>query len=506
MNKLIGWLRWVDNNLVKFSVIAFIFAIPLYPKFPLRTMDYTYISVRLDDIFVVLVVLIFFIQWLRKKVVLNKTFLVLFILFWAADLLSLLNGIYLQHTLIYRQVAVLNALRRLQYMSIFFIALSSVRTKEDFFTYIKYILVVIFLVSLYGLGQKFIGLPAVQTMNPEFALGHVLYLTPEARISSTFAGHYDLAAYLVFFIPLLLGIFLVKKRISYYIIFVAALFALMLTASRISFGAYIVSTLPFLIFLKKPKLLVSVILFTVLFTYLSKNLTSRFTDTFRIKQIFVNEKTGKVVIPQKSSVKELPAGSFYIEISQAPANNNEQANKLLVDKKILQDLRDEASRSGKVLTSSEEAAMLASISAGLKPVNTVISDISLATRLQVEWPRAIKALLKNPLLGTVPSSITESTDNDYLRWLGEFGLLGAGLFMFILFSIAKFVFENIKQLKEKDKLIGYGFLFGLGGLMFNASYIDVFEASKVAYTFWLISGILIAYLQINKTKLNEKRQ
>jgi len=500
MNKLLNWLRWIDNNLVKLFVIAFIFVIPLYPKFPLRTMDYTYISIRLDDLFIALFILIFIIQWLRKKVVLNKTFLILFILFWAADLLSLLNGIYIQHTLIYKQVAVLNALRRLQYMSVFFIALSSVRTKEDFFTYLKYILIVIFLVSLYGLGQKFIGLPAVQTMNPEFALGHILYLTPEARISSTFAGHYDLAAYLVFFIPLSLSVFLIKEKISYYLIFVAALFALMLTASRISFGAYIVSTLPFLIFLKKPKLLVSVVIFSVIFTYLSKNLTSRFTDTFRIKQIFVNEKTGKVVIPQKSSVKELPAGSFYIEISQAPKNNNEQANKVLVDKKILQELRDEASRSGKVLTSSEESQMLASISAGLKPVNTVVSDISLATRLQVEWPRAIKALLKNPLLGTGPSSITESTDNDYLRSLGEFGLLGTGIFMFILFSIAKFIFVRIKKLKDKDKYIGYGFLFGLVGLMVNASYIDVFEASKVAYTFWLVSGILIAYLQTYKYK------
>jgi len=36
--------------------------------------------------------------------------------------------------------------------------------------------------------------------------------------------------------------------------------------------------------------------------------------------------------------------------------------------------------------------------------------------------------------------------------------------------------------------------------MINASYIDVFEASKVAYTFWMITGIFIGLISLYKNK------
>src|SRR5205814_2283829 len=48
-----------------------------------------------------------------------------------------------------------------------------------------------------------------------------------------------------------------------------------------------------------------------------------------------------------------------------------------------------------------------------------VEDRSTSIRLNVEWPRAVRALTKNPLLGTGYSSITLATDNDYLRALGE---------------------------------------------------------------------------------------
>ena len=127
-----------------------------------------------------------------------------------------------------------------------------------------------------------------------------------------------------------------------------------------------------------------------------------------------------------------------------------------------------------------------------------MSDISFATRLQIEWPRAIAAFLVNPILGTGVSSITEATDNDFLRWLGETGILGTGIFIFILFSIVKLVYINAKRSGKEKKYIYYGFIFGFIGLLINAAWIDVFEASKVAYTFWLICGFYIASLKFLK--------
>jgi len=144
----------------------------------------------------------------------------------------------------------------------------------------------------------------------------------------------------------------------------------------------------------------------------------------------------------------------------------------------------EATLSGEI-SSDQEAQYMATLAANLKPVNTVVSDISFATRLQIEWPRAINAFKKNPLLGTGPSSITEATDNDYLRWLGEFGILGTSLFLFIFYKLGRLVWSK--------NIISLGFLFGLGALLFNATYIDVFEASKVAYTFWTVAGLFVGY-------------
>lgn len=494
-------MTWIDNNIVKLLTIGFVFLIPLYPKFPIRIIDYTYIAVRMEDIYIALLVVVYLIQLARRKVLLPpKKFLIPIVLFWAAAGLSFLFNAYISGTVIYKHLGFLHTARRVEYMIIFFIAASTIRSRKDFYTYLYLMLGTLSVVSLYGIGQKYLGFPAVQTMNPEFAKGHLLYLTPEARVSSTFAGHYDLAAYLVLFLPLTLGVFFSKKYKVLFAVFIIGVFTLMLTASRISYLAYLASTFPLLLFLRKYKYFVGVLIVTVALTFLSSNLTSRFLKTVQIKQIFVNEKTGQVVVPQKVTSKELPAGTFYIPIKNDPKQTDEKKaeNEQLLQQQLIENIQKEASKEGRVITSTEAAEIAATQSAQLKEVNTVISDISFATRLQVEWPRAFNAFLKNPILGTGPSSITESTDNDYLRWIGEFGALGTGLFLYILYTIAMFVWKKSEKLSKEERLVYFGFLFGMAGLFMNASYIDVFEASKVAYTFWLLAGTVVGSLLIEK--------
>lgn len=504
MKKLISSLKWLDNNLVKIVIVLFIYFIPLWPKFPLKPIGYTYIAVRLDDVFVALTAVVFFIQWVRKKLTLPRNFFILILLFWIAVFISLIYNLEFTKFLPYKELALLNALRRIQYMFVFFMAIGSVKSKDDFYFYLKNILMVIFIVTVYGIGQKFLGWPAVQTMNPEYSRGHLLILTPEARISSTFGGHYDLAAFLIFLLPVIYGYYFYRNKLIYFLLFTLSLFAMILTASRVSFGAYLVSLLGFLLFLRKFKHFALVIVLTGLFVFMNNNLTSRISRTFQIKQIFVNEKTGQVVIPQKITSKELPAGTLYVRVpiqsggAGSVSTSQTAANEVLVTKKLIEDIKWEASRSGKTLTTDQAAIIAATISASLKPIYTVVSDISLATRLQVEWPRAILAFLRNPILGTGPSSITEATDNDYLRWLGEFGLLGTGIFVFILYLIGRSIWRKAKQEQRREKFIYYGFIFGFGGLLLNAGWIDVFEASKVAYIFWLMAGLFLASFNLRK--------
>src|SRR3989339_328358 len=508
MNKLSKFLKVVDENLLKVMLAIFIFMVPLWPKLPIKMINYTYIAIRLEDIFLVLMSLVFIVQLIRKKVKLNTTFLWIFVIYWLAVFASAFWGIFIGKTIQFYHLGLLHSLRRVEYMIVFFIASSIIRNKKDFFKFMNFFLISVFLVALYGLGQKYLGFPAVQTMNPEYAKGYILYLTPEARISATFAGHYDLASYLIFSIPIVLSFyFFFKKKYLYLLTFVLSLVVLIDTSSRISFGAYVVSTIVFLFLIRKYLFTVFVIILTIGLMFFSKDLGNRFFRTFQVKRILVDEKTGSVYVNQNITTKELPAGSFYVKLKDQTTEATIAANIETFKKQIIQEkVKKEEDLSGKTLSNNEFNKLIASLSANLKAVNTVVSDISFATRIQVEWPRAIEAFGKNPILGTGPSSITEATDNDFLRWLGEIGLLGTTIFMIILLSFIKDVFTKIDRSIKENRLLAYGFIFGLIALLINATYIDVFEASKVAYTFWTIAGLYIGYCSLNsKVKIQKSK-
>ncbi|MCS7092866.1 MAG: O-antigen ligase family protein [Patescibacteria group bacterium] len=510
MKELGKLFKIIDNNLLRWLFIGFIFIVPLWPKLPLRMINYTYIAIRAEDLYLSLLAAVFLIQVIRRRVSLNRQFLILFLIFWFFVFLSFAWNTFVTKTIEHLHLGLLHSLRRVEYMIVFFIGLSLIKNKNDFFQMMRYFFVAIFLVCLYGLGQKFLNFPAVQTMNPEYAKGYLLYLTPEARISSTFAGHYDLASYLVFFIPLVLSFYLFRNQRRYLALFFLCLLILIYTVSRISFIAYILTVFSFLILLKKFRLSLTIFVLTVILITATGEMTERFLRTFQIRTILVDEKTGAVYIGQKITTKELPAGTFYLklgqqeqkalakikqEIKKVPNRNKEEFNIETFKQEIIQKKIQEAAATGKI-TEEKKEVYIATLSANIKPVNTIVSDISFATRLQIEWPRAINALMKNPFLGTGPSSLTEATDNDYLRWLGEFGLLGTLSFFLILFFILKETFLSLKNKFQDQNLLLAGFAFGLGALLVNATYIDVFEASKVAFTFWMIAGLLVGFRKL----------
>ena len=502
MKKLLNWFKQLDENLVKIFLIGFIFFVPLWPKLPFKMVDYTYVAIRLDDIYLAILALIFIIQLLRKKVLLNKKFILPFALFLSSVFISFIWNAYVSKNMQLPHLGLLHSLRRVEYMIMFFIASSVIKTKKDFWQIISYFFVSVLLVILYGLGQKFLNFPAVQTMNPEYAKGYILYLTPDARISATFGGHYDLAIYLVLAIPIILSIYFVKKNNLFLYLFTGALLILLYTSSRSSFIAYFVATVAFLLFIRKFKFLIFILILTAGLMFTTGEITKRFLSTFQVRRILVDDRTGAVYIGQTITTKELPAGSFYVNLKdQSQSKDQSKDNNLNVFRKqVVLNKTREATISGEV-SLSEEKEYMATLSANLRSVNTVVSDISFATRIQVEWPRAINAFKKNPLLGTGPSSLTEATDGDYFRWLGEFGLLGTIAFLNILFLILKTIWISLKNLSSDDRLIGYGFIFSFFALFINASYIDAFEASKVAYIFWTLAGLYIGYFRLNYEKV-----
>ncbi|HRN70733.1 MAG TPA: O-antigen ligase family protein [Candidatus Woesebacteria bacterium] len=515
MKKLTTLLQWLDQHILKILVIGFIFIIPLYPKLPLQMINYTYVALRLEDIYIAFVGLVFGIQFLRKKVTLPKKFVWLIGIYWIIVFISYLWGYFVQGTIAVHHLGLLHSLRRVEYMLIFFVVFTTIKSKEDFFLYIKLIFSVLCIVSMYGIGQKFFGWPAVQTMNPEYAKGYILILDSWARISSTFAGHYDLSAYLLLLMPIILGFYMYSKNRIYIAIFTLALATLILAGSRASYLSYIGAIGLFLLYTRKWQLLLFVVIITAILTPLSDNLTERLTRTFQETKIFVDPQTGEAIIPGESKPDELPRGNFGANVN---TNNLPTTNQVEVDpqteKLAKEQIRDsiikEAQKKGQTLTEAEIRALVEQTFGEQVAISKYLIDISLSTRFQVAWPRAVAAFIKNPLLGLGPSALGEATDGDYFRWIGETGLLGTVAFIAIFFELVKTMWDKLKNMTQNNRYIFLGFLFGFLGLFVNASYIDVFEASKVAYTFWLLAGIFIAAVpffstnQEKKAKVNSK--
>ena len=558
------WLKKIDDNILKYLLALFIFFIPLYPKFPFHVVNYTYIAIRLDDFFTALLVVVFIIQLVRKKVSFQSLrYKKWFALFWVIVFASLVSGMYVTKTIDYPLVAFLHSVRRIEYMILFFIALSVIRSVNDFKFLLFSLISSLLLVNIYGLGQRFLDFPAISTMNPEFAKGRILYLTPEARLSSTFAGHYDLAAFLVFMFPILWSVFLYSKKfilstrervgvfllgtlpvvftlysmvnstilsnivpalvltfsqqlnlmiffsltcllilflvmyqhlpkILLFLLILLSIAILVFTASRTSSIAYVASTSLFLLYFRKFRYLLFVLILFGVFTYLDSDLLQRWTETIQIKQIVLNERTGERQVVQTIRSDKLPAGTAFVRVK----NTKESS----ASEKLRQELIAKATLSGKLRTSSQSGITSAD---DYETVTGFAGDISITTRLQASWPRAIKAFLRNPLLGTGPSSITESSDGDYFRWIGETGALGAMAFIGTIMAILKGIFVARKKVSKDARLLLFGIIFATFGLFINAMLIDVFEASKVAYILWLSLGLYTGLIYLNEKQLKD---
>ncbi len=463
-------------NIFRPILAILILFIPLYPKFPLASVSGTYVAIRLDDIVIAISLFIWFLYQLKHKFSvlknpISKLFIAYFVAIITSNLLALLiSRIYPQNLLL------LHLFRRFEYMLIFFLTLDALKTKKDLFIpYISLIIATIS-VSIYALGQKYFSFPVVSTMNSEFSKGQLLQLDTWTRVSSTFAGHYDLAAFLSVALILILGITLLQKnilaKIGGILVWLLGFYILTLTASRVSVFAYWGGIILTLIFIRKYLWIIPASILVILSIFNSPELNQRLIATLNT----VNLK------PKDSQpVPTLIPTSVISQVSPIPINSNQKPPTPTptifrhgpLDEYIPVDIDAGVARSGEI-------------------------------RFNAEWPRAITAFNKNRLNGSGLGSITLATDNDYLRLLGESGILGFLTFMAIpLF----FIFKSFPYLFGKQSPLSKTILIFLGALitmLANATLIDVFEASKTAYLFWIMMAVYyqVIFFQKNDNHKN----
>ena len=518
-------LNLYDNYILTLGVSFLFLFIALYPKLPSVHIVHTWVYIRLEDFFILAVSIIYLIQLLRRKVKIPLYYALPIAFYWLIGLVSLVFSLlFIGPNLpnFFPSIAVLEYLRRIEYMVLFFIGFSSILSLESINKYSVVLGVTLVLTSLYGILQKFYYLlwnafpsfftkfpfcfPAFQTGNEEFAKGIPLCLTPADRISSTFAGTYDLAAYFVILIPIFVALMLANKKwwvkILLFLVSLLSLTALILTASRISFIAYLVAVCITLIWQKKKLAIIPVIAFSIVLLFVFSGSTAkRFLATIQVTSVITNS-NGQIISTsinqapikknKKKAVSELPSGSGYLGLPLGKSKTKISST----------------SATGTSLTPAQLRALelqngvnISNIQGQFSIQKALAYDISFTTRFQGEWPNAWKAFSRNIYLGSGYSSITLASDNDYLRALGETGLLGLSSFLLIFIFLGYGLKSSIYK---TDNSSGKAFLFGAGGgligLFLNATLIDVFEASKVAESLWLLLGICAGLLALSTDK------
>ncbi len=506
------FFRFLDENLLKFAIVFAIAFIPLYPKLPSIGISHVWVYIRLEDFLILLVSIIWFVQLLRKKISLPRPEGYALAAYWIVGLISLIYCfLFVASHLVnfFPQIAVLEYLRRIEYMILFFAAFSSVKKQKDIVVYLITLGITVALITLYGFGQKFYPVlwtwfpsffqknqfcfPAFLTGNEQFAKGIPLCLNSLSRIASTFGGNYDLSSYLVLVVPILIALFIaVKKRTVRMLTFILVIFALELlnfTSSRTAYIAYLFGVIAMLILWSKKRWIIPVLIVSIGILFLFSTTTiQRFSKT--IQQV-------QIVQVQPGATQEDKAIQNIIKKSQQNQANSQPQSPPPGTVTVGSGGNAFSSASGQVVTASELRSLqqnvsISSISGSFLLRKAYALDVSLTTRFQAEWPRDWKAFLSSPVFGTGYSSLTLASDNDYLRALGETGLAGTLSFYFIFVILGIYMKKVIVDIKDPVlKALLFGLAGGVLGLLLNATLIDVFEASKVAEPLWILLGIAL---------------
>ena len=421
------FLSLLEDNF-KYLIATLIVIIPLYPKFPFVRIPGIYVSIRFEDFLLLILAAVTLVKIiLRLKEFVKDSILRSFLVFFLIGATSLISGIFLTQT-VPPGIGFLHLARRLEYLIPLFAVWAFLPVRNIEF-YVKTLMLTVFIIFVYGVGQRYLNFPVIITQNEEYSKGVALRWIPGSHINSTFAGHYDLASFLVLILPIFISLlFIYKDKISRIFLFATALFGLWLltnSVSRISVISYLVSSTLALVLLKKYKEVFLVIFVSLIFFFSSQALLGRYLNLG--------------VYAQESS-----------------------------------------------------------------PVS-VVEDRSTSIRFNVEWPRALRAFIKNPIIGTGYSSIGLATDNDYLRALGEVGILGFSAFILILVRVSEVFYkvrDRLNDFTDIEKGFIAGIIGGFVGILLNAMFIDIFEASKFAIMLWLFIALAVYLI---KDKLNEQK-
>jgi len=264
-------------------------------------------------------------------------------------------------------------------------------------------------------------------MDAEASKGMALTLRPGVPLSSTFAGHYDLAIYLIMILSFLTAVACsIKgwlKRLPVLLFFVIILWLFMQAGSRIGLLGLFASVSVICLLYRRFLLGLVLLIIMSAFIITSPAFIGRFQSIIKIF-------TSQVILIKPTYAAE--------------------------------------------------------------ELRSIQQDTSTSIRLDVEWPMSLRSFYKNPVLGTGYSSLGLATDNDYLRALGETGLLGTLAFLSVLIALFNKLKGSLKDQKGLNRVLVTSALGIFVSFLITAIFLDVFESSKIAILFWAYMGLALS--------------
>ena len=270
------------NKSFKYLVAALLIMVTLYPKFPFIQIPGVYVSIRAEDFLLVIAAFFVLVRFIPdiKRIFKDKMVRAIAI-FLLVGLVSLISGVFLTKTVFFG-VGIFHFVRRIEYFMPFLavVAFFPYDKDKNLEFYVKVLMVVVFVAFLYGFGQRYLNFPVIITQNSESSKGLALRWTPGSHITSTFAGHYDLAAFMVLVLPIFISLIFTLKdkysKIFLSVVTVSGFWLLVNSASRIALISYLLSVFISLLILKKYKAMILILLVSIILSGFSSSLYARY--------------------------------------------------------------------------------------------------------------------------------------------------------------------------------------------------------------------------------------
>jgi hypothetical protein len=483
---------FISNRLTKvynhFDWVAFglLAIIILLPKMPLISINGTYVNVRIEDFLVVIIYGLWVIGWIAGRYSLPKVFnrkAVIGFLIYGFIITAL--GILVFQTVKSPHLGALHWIRRVEYMGMYFIV-ATVAKKENLAKYIYSILGMGVLTWIYGFLQWQDIVVAFHTLNKSGVAGTY---TEIGYVISSFGAHYDFGAFLILMMMFSVWGYYTHtkwwKRILFVLLALAFWWMSRLAYARAAYlgmfvGLVVVFAIRFSGWILLP-------LYEILQTF-DRYFGGRFSRykydlKFDIVPAIPTSPPEPVVLPTSTLVGDyLPVPSaVYPSLSGTPAplyNVTPPPPTPTPTPYWLTRWLDT-----NVNTLSEKIKG----SFGMLDINL---DPSANVRL-IEWQDGIARVGYHFLWGGGYYTYGLGADNDYLRHMIEVGVIGLSVFLLIIWDFVRLSWRSYHQtIAPSHKYFHLAIIGFITGLLIEAIFIDIFEASKIAFLFWYLMGLV----------------